>query len=256
MAEKPSSRHSKEKESRIPTFKTIEEEAEFWDTHSSEDYADELETVTDVKFIRPRQKTSLQAEPLPFGMAPATPHKRFVDVRSQKYGSLKFHFLLPGDMDFIEKLVQHNPDARDFTCQFLQHLMIEPVQSLEQVQSWDDTLLLRVAEEWVKEAQHCKHHPAEQVTSFEAFKQSVLGHQSETIQTILETMQAVLSSAIESIVGSFISADLIPPVVNAIQQAPTDQELHRRLQGVPIPVEAMRKLEVLRWLQHQDKIAS
>ncbi len=31
--------------SRIPTFKTIEEEAAFWDTHSSEEFADELTPV-------------------------------------------------------------------------------------------------------------------------------------------------------------------------------------------------------------------
>jgi len=42
------------RKSRIPTFKTIEEEAEFWDTHSIEEFADELETVTDVKFVRAR----------------------------------------------------------------------------------------------------------------------------------------------------------------------------------------------------------
>jgi hypothetical protein len=36
-------------ESRIPPFRSIEEEAEFWDTHSPVDYLDELEPV-EVKF--------------------------------------------------------------------------------------------------------------------------------------------------------------------------------------------------------------
>ncbi|MSP12019.1 MAG: hypothetical protein EXR62_03570 [Chloroflexi bacterium] len=40
--------------SRIPTFKTIEEEAEFWDTHSITDFLDELEEVTDVEFVKIR----------------------------------------------------------------------------------------------------------------------------------------------------------------------------------------------------------
>ncbi len=35
----------KKKPSKIPEFKTIEEEAEFWDTHSVTDYWDELEDV-------------------------------------------------------------------------------------------------------------------------------------------------------------------------------------------------------------------
>lgn len=49
--------------SRIPAFKSIEEEAEFWDTHSSEDFADELELATDVNFIKPRYITVLETEP-------------------------------------------------------------------------------------------------------------------------------------------------------------------------------------------------
>ena len=45
--------------SRIPTFKTIEEEAPFWDTHSSEEFADELTPVENVKFVKDRAKKAL-----------------------------------------------------------------------------------------------------------------------------------------------------------------------------------------------------
>ncbi len=44
---------------RIPTFKTIEEEAAFWDTHSSEEFADELTPAENVKFIKARPKRAL-----------------------------------------------------------------------------------------------------------------------------------------------------------------------------------------------------
>src|SRR5579864_5760231 len=44
---------------RIPTFKTIEEEAAFWDTHSSEEFADELTPVENVKFVKVRSKRAL-----------------------------------------------------------------------------------------------------------------------------------------------------------------------------------------------------
>ena len=37
---------------KIPIFKSIEEEAEFWDTHDTEEFADEFEPV-EVKFARP-----------------------------------------------------------------------------------------------------------------------------------------------------------------------------------------------------------
>ncbi len=49
----------KVKRSRIPTFKTIEEEAAFWDTHSSEEFADELTPVENVKFVRASSKKAL-----------------------------------------------------------------------------------------------------------------------------------------------------------------------------------------------------
>lgn len=42
--------------SRIPKFKTDQEAAEFWDTHSVLDYLDEFEVVDDVKFLRPQKE--------------------------------------------------------------------------------------------------------------------------------------------------------------------------------------------------------
>ncbi|HEY7351067.1 MAG TPA: CopG family antitoxin [Ktedonobacterales bacterium] len=60
MAEKKQPEQKEEPgKSHIPTFNTIEEEAAFWDTHSIEEFADELELVTDVKFVKARQKKSL-----------------------------------------------------------------------------------------------------------------------------------------------------------------------------------------------------
>lgn len=40
------------KKLQIPDFKSIQEEAEFWDTHDSEDYPDFWEPVNDVKFSK------------------------------------------------------------------------------------------------------------------------------------------------------------------------------------------------------------
>src|SRR5947209_17166552 len=43
----------------IPTFKTIEEEAAFWDSHSIEEFADELTPVENVKFVKAQSKKVL-----------------------------------------------------------------------------------------------------------------------------------------------------------------------------------------------------
>ncbi len=44
---------------RIPAFRSIAEEAEFWDTHDSAEFEDEFETVTDVTFVRAKRKRGL-----------------------------------------------------------------------------------------------------------------------------------------------------------------------------------------------------
>jgi hypothetical protein len=49
----------KVKKSRIPIFKSIEEEAAFWDTHSSEEFADELTPAENVKFVKGKSKKAL-----------------------------------------------------------------------------------------------------------------------------------------------------------------------------------------------------
>ncbi len=50
---------SQNTKSRIPIFKTIEEEATFWDAHSSEEFTDELTPVENVKFVKAQSKKVL-----------------------------------------------------------------------------------------------------------------------------------------------------------------------------------------------------
>lgn len=38
---------------KVPKFKTLHDEAEFWDEHSPLDYPSEFEEVEDVRFVRP-----------------------------------------------------------------------------------------------------------------------------------------------------------------------------------------------------------
>ncbi len=51
------------KQSKIPKFKSIREEAEFWDAHDTTEFLDEFEEVDDVVFVRPEtQVVSLRLE--------------------------------------------------------------------------------------------------------------------------------------------------------------------------------------------------
>ena len=43
------------KKTKIPTFKTLEEEAKFWDTHTAADFWDEMKPVK-MKFVRPKSQ--------------------------------------------------------------------------------------------------------------------------------------------------------------------------------------------------------
>src|SRR5947209_19719359 len=53
------------RKSRIPAFRTVEEEAAFWDTHDLTEFEDELAVVTDVKFVKakPKKAITVRLEP-------------------------------------------------------------------------------------------------------------------------------------------------------------------------------------------------
>ena len=44
-------RRTRRAESRIPTFTTVQEAADFWDTHSTTEFEDEFEEAPDVQFV-------------------------------------------------------------------------------------------------------------------------------------------------------------------------------------------------------------
>lgn len=49
--------------SKIPAFKTIEKEAEFWDTHDTTEFLDEFEEARDITFVKPdKQVVSIRLE--------------------------------------------------------------------------------------------------------------------------------------------------------------------------------------------------
>ena len=56
----PTSRRTKS-----PRFNTVEEAAQFWDTHDSAEFDDEFEDVSDVRFVvtRGRPKNSITVVP-------------------------------------------------------------------------------------------------------------------------------------------------------------------------------------------------
>ena len=49
---------------KMPKFKNLKEEREFWDTHDSTDYLEDFEVAKDVVFVRPKKEViSLRLEP-------------------------------------------------------------------------------------------------------------------------------------------------------------------------------------------------
>ena len=50
--------------SKLPEFKTTKEWAEFWETHSTADYADEFETVSDAQIDRGAIRRNREAREL------------------------------------------------------------------------------------------------------------------------------------------------------------------------------------------------
>jgi predicted DNA binding CopG/RHH family protein len=49
---------------KVPKFKNLKEEKEFWDSHDSTDYLDDFEVAKDVVFVRPKKQViSLRLDP-------------------------------------------------------------------------------------------------------------------------------------------------------------------------------------------------
>ena len=49
---------------KVPKFKNLKEDREFWDTHNSTDYLDDFEVTKDVVFVRPKKEViSLRLDP-------------------------------------------------------------------------------------------------------------------------------------------------------------------------------------------------
>jgi len=49
---------------KLPKFKNLEEERQFWDSHDSTDYLDDFKVAKDVVFVRPKKEViSLRLDP-------------------------------------------------------------------------------------------------------------------------------------------------------------------------------------------------
>jgi hypothetical protein len=88
IREQQKPRSTRRARSRIPRFKTIEEAAEFWDTHDTTEFEDEFEVVTHVKFV-PGGPTKALTVRLDEGtFAALTQHARELGVRPARLARL------------------------------------------------------------------------------------------------------------------------------------------------------------------------
>lgn len=63
--------------SRLPRFKSVEEEAKFWETHSFADYWDEFERVREPAFVKPQKRViSLRLDAQTVDLLAAVAHEK------------------------------------------------------------------------------------------------------------------------------------------------------------------------------------
>lgn len=74
-----------EKKSRIPDFKTVQEEAEFWDTHSTTEFEDEWEPIDEeIEFVMVMAQTK---KPMTMRLEPDVIKLLTQEARSQGVGA-------------------------------------------------------------------------------------------------------------------------------------------------------------------------
>lgn len=153
--------------------------------------------------MSPRRKKGSEGVPLSALFKP-------VRVRTSRYGTIKLTALSAGDMCFLEELLKRDLQAREFTVEFIQHQLTTPLLSVDEVQSWDNRLLLRVATAWAKQELGPKHKLPERF-SFETFKQALDEHLSQELSEITKQLKetalsmANYTNSISSLIGPSLS---------------------------------------------------
>src|SRR5260370_42122255 len=131
-----------------------------------------------------------------------------VQIRTQRYGTLRLKTLSLGDTGYVEKLLRTDPPAREFTVQLVHHQLIEPEFTIELVQDWPDKLLLRVARLWAKNEPVLDQNLLEGKISFDTFKQVFADFITEQQRKIRDLMGGFsdyadkLASSISSTISS------------------------------------------------------
>lgn len=122
-----------------------------------------------------------------------------VSVRSHRYGTIHVRRLTFDDVVFVEALFDENLPARDFTVRLIQHQLADPSDAVQGVVHWNDRLLLRVANAWIKH-EKLDQTPTSPVKKFDEFKQIIVDYvarQHRQMQAAMESIQKSYREAIE-----------------------------------------------------------
>lgn len=124
-------------------------------------------------------------------------------VRSHRYGTIRVRRLTLGDMVFLEKLLDDNLSARDFTVKLIEHQVSAPPEATQDVALWKERLLLRVANAWMQ-AEKLSRNATSQVATCGEFKHAVTDYVAQ--------QHRQMQAAIESVERSY--RETIAPALN------------------------------------------
>src|SRR6056297_2709398 len=74
-----------------------------------------------------------------------------INIYHNSIGDISLHFLSLGDYQYISSLLKKDKlSYRKFTVKVIFNQLINSEYTIDEVNSWDDTLLLYIANEWLK----------------------------------------------------------------------------------------------------------
>jgi hypothetical protein len=149
------------------------------------------------------------------------PKRRFkVLIETKEYGTLYLRSSLTGgDLMHLSDLQESDIDPREFTAQAVSRFVYLPDIDLEEIRSWDDSLLVNVATTWANQKKGTEWPLQDDLPPFDAFKHGYVAYSNSVYRDMRETIAQAYAPVFKGVAETFGKqfADLNRQALKSIQ---------------------------------------
>ncbi len=142
---------------------------------------------------------------------------RPVRIRSHRYGQIRLKHLAVLDLDFVGKLAKKRLSARDFCTHLINHQIVSPDITLDEITAWPDRLLARAVTAWIQSEINSDFKAEQNASAFglvEGEIQSFIKEQLKQLQDFAAPARQLMKNFLSHITFPDVS-DLTNNIVGA-----------------------------------------